>query len=791
MKKTGLTLLFSFMAFTLLFCHYPVATTDNALAPLTNPAGLGFKRTFEGYVISPFDTSEFKDETHLFLRAANIGFGAQLFGKGQDYNAFSLSLGSAMGKNFYMGTSYRWYTRIDRASEWDIGMLYRPFNIISLGMNVKNVNSPGNLDPEIILGAGLRPFGNRFTMTVDGIFEKSPSGAYSDDVLWTIGAQFEAIDGILLKGHYAEDNMGVGLGINFSHFGLETYTNFSDDGDLVDGYSVAHFSADQYRSILRRKKHYWVQLTLKGPIVEEKRRVGIFSIAHPSLKDVLDVIEELTEDEEVEGMYLFMAGPQCGFAKKLEIRKALEKFKNKDKRIYCYAEAMNNGEYYLASVADSIFLNPSGDLFLTGLRMEIPFIKGTLEKVGIEAELERIGKYKSAADMITADSMSEAFREAENAVLDCIYDHFTESLATARGVSITKIKELIDKGPYIAAGAQRAGLIDGLAYQDEMTEKFKHNKIEVVSLRKYKLVKDYVYDWQTEPRKKIAIIYATGSIVSGKSGSNFLSGDLMGSETIANAIKKARKDKGIKAIILRIDSGGGSGLASDVIWREVKKTTEGKEKKPFIVSMSDVAGSGGYFIACAADEILADETTITGSIGVIGGKFNFSELHKKIGLKFEEIDRGEHAGIFSTARPFTDDEKALIAEMILEFYQDFIEKVAQGRNLSVEQVDAIGRGRIWTGRQAKENGLIDEVGGLSEALALAKERAGILDEEKVGIDIYPKYSVKFFGLGESGIPGMQSHIPEELLDIVKDYGRYKTYKNEHIFYIMPYSINIK
>jgi protease-4 len=791
MKKNIFTFILIIGVPTMLCAFHPVAVTDNALAPMVNPAGLGFKRAFEGYVISPFDTSQFKDETHLFLRAANIGFGAQFFGEGKEYNAFTFSLGSGMGKNFYWGTSYRWYTKIERASEWDIGMLYRPFNMISFGMNVRNINGPGTLYPEYLLGLGLRPFGNRFTFSVDGNLYRTEEEDYGDDVLWMIGAQFEPIDGIVLKSHYAEDNLGVGLGINLSHFGIEGYTNFNEDGEVTDGYTIAHVSAEQYRTVLWGKKKYWVKVVLRGPIVEERRRFGIFATRYPNLKEVLDVIEELAEDSEVAGIYLYMAGPDCGFAKKLEIRKGLEKFQSRGKGIICYSENMGNGEYYLATVADSIFMNPSGDLFLTGLRMEIPFIKGTLEKIGIEPELERIGKYKSAADIVSADSMSEAFKEAENAILDDMYDLFTETIAESRAMSVSRLRELIDDGPYTAKGALHAGLVDRLLYEDEIAEKFKKENMSIVSLRKYALLKDYVYDWQTEPRNSIAIIYATGSIVSGKSGSNFLSGDLMGSETIARAIESARKDKNIKAIIFRIDSGGGSGLASDVIWREVKKTTEGKQKKPFIVSMSDVAGSGGYFIACAADKILADELTITGSIGVIGGKFNFVELYKKIGLKFESIERGEHAGILSATRPFTDEEKVLIADMIVEFYQDFIEKVAEGRGLSVEEVDRIGRGRIWTGRQAKENGLIDELGGLSEAIVLAKEMAGLGHEQKVGIEIYPKYSVKFFGLGDSGIPGMESHLPEELLDIIRDYGRYQLYEHEHIFYIMPYSVKIE
>ena len=379
MKKTFFTLLFLGVISSTLFAFFPVAVTDNALSPLVNPAGLGYKRAFEGYIISPFDTSEFKDETQLFLRAGNLGFGAQLFGKGRNYNVFTFSMGSGMGKNFYLGSSYRWYAKIDRGSEWDIGLLYRPFNMISVGMNARNINSPGDYDPEYILGLGVRPFGNRFTLSVDGNLHKTETTDYGDDILWTLGAQFEAIDGIVLKGHYAEDNFGAGLGINLRHFGIEGYTNFNEDGKITNGYTIAHISAEQYRTVLRGKKKRWVKLTLKGPIVEERRKSGLFSTKYPSLKGVLDVIERLTDDPEVTGLYLYMADPKCGFAKKLEIRKALQRFKNAGKSILCYSESMGNGEYYLASVADSIFMNPSGDLFLTGLRMEIPFIKGTLK----------------------------------------------------------------------------------------------------------------------------------------------------------------------------------------------------------------------------------------------------------------------------------------------------------------------------------------------------------------------------------------------------------------------------
>jgi protease-4 len=768
-----------------------VAVTDNAMSIMLNPSGLGFNRTFEGYVIANFDSSEFRDETHLFFRGSNIGFGAQLFGQSKNYNAFSLGMGSQLGNNFYLGSSFRWFTRINRKSEWNVGLMYRPSNLISLGMSAKNINYPGEFKPEYIVGAGLRPFGNRFTLSVDAIFESDEINDYSDDIKWISAIQFEPFDGIILKGNYSREAFGIGIGLNLKHIGIEGYTNFNEDGDITDGYTITHISADEYRTFLKVKRKKWITLTFKGPIIEERRESSLFGKRHSTLLDIVEIIRDLREDPEVEGLYIKMYGLKSGFSKKQEIREALERFKKNGKKIICYSESMENSEYYLASVADSIFMNPSGSLMLTGIHMEIPFIKGTLDKIGIEPQIERIGKYKSAGDIITADSMPPPFREARNAIIDCLYSHFVSTIAESRDMTNKELKNIIDNGPYTAKQAEDRKLIDMLLYEDEVGERFKKNNIKLVSLKRYTSVKDYVYDWQPMPKNRIALIYATGSIVSGKSGSNVFSGDLMGSETIAKAIRDARKDDNIKAILLRIDSGGGSGLASDVIWREVKKTTEGENKKPFIVSMSDVAGSGGYYIACAADIIIADETTITGSIGVLGGKFNLKSMYDKIGLKFETIQRGKHSAMFSSKKPFTEEEKRILREMITEFYQDFIHKVAEGRGLSVSYVDSIGRGRIWTGNQARENGLIDELGGLNEAISLAKRKAGFSEDDKVKIEIYPKYAVKLFDFGFGPISGKEAYLPEDLLNIARDYGRYTIYENENILYIMPYNINIK
>lgn len=792
MKRFILISVFVFLMVESLLSYESVAVSDNALSTVVNPAGLGFKRTLECYIIDPFDDTEFLDETSLFLRAGNIGFGSNFYyGDDRNYNSYTISFGSSLGKNFYAGTGYKWFSNIKQDPSWDVGLLYRPFNFLSIGVIGKTLNSPADLYPEYGFGIGIRPFGNRLTLSLDGSLNRTEVVNYGEELYLNVRAQIEPINGLILKGNYSEDGYGVGLGINLRNFGIESNVNFDEDNKFNRGATITHFSVDQYRTVLKSKKKYWLAMTLKGPIIEERRKRGIFSKKYPTVKELLDIIEKISNAPEIEGIYLVIAGPQCGFVKKQEIRKALAECRKKGKKIFCYSQSLGNSDYYLASVADSIFMPPLGYIGLTGLYSEIPFLKGTFDKCGIEPELEQIGKYKSAADILIQDSMTVAHREVTNAILDDLFTQLSTTISEARGIEISRLKDIINKASFTIKEAKDNGLVDEVLYEDEVVEIFKKRKIKVVPLKRYILRKDYVYDWQTDPRDKIAIIYATGNIASGKSGENIIAGEIMGSETIVHAIQSARKDKNIKAIILRIDSGGGSGLASDMIWREVEKTTREKNSKPFIVSMSDVAGSGGYYIACAADIILAEAGTITGSIGVISGKFNLKKLYDKIGLRFETIEKGKHAAMLSLTKPFTEEEREIIKKETREFYEDFIEKVAEGRGLSIAKVDSVGRGRIWTGNQAKDIGLIDEIGGLKEAVRIAKMRAGISEDAKIAIELYPKYPSKFLDLGSIDPFTLNKYIPENVVNLIADMAKYKIYENENILYIMPYTVKIK
>jgi protease-4 len=378
-----------------------------------------------------------------------------------------------------------------------------------------------------------------------------------------------------------------------------------------------------------------------------------------------------------------------------------------------------------------------------------------------------------------------------NSILDDIFDQLTNDIATDRGWTKAEVKAKIDQGPFTAKEAFEAGLVDKLAFADEVEEIIKdtpHKKLALLSSSP-KLLSEQTYSkreyyqpsWKVPPQ--IAVIYVTGMITSGASSGELLLGNTVGSATIASAIRTSRNDKSVKAIVLRIDSGGGSGLASDIIWRELRLA---RQKKPVIVSMSDVAASGGYFVAIPGEEILVNPASITGSIGVIGGKLSLAGLYKKIGVNIQLKKRGERSDLFSTTRTFSDQERAIVQRHIGEFYADFINKVAEGRNLETTYVDSVAQGRAWTGRQAKQIRLADRFGGLMQALELAKSKAGIDHDQEVEILALPKYRSPWpLGLDRA------LWFLDDLQQLKDTWQGEFIFEDEHIFYLAPYKIDIE
>lgn len=453
------------------------------------------------------------------------------------------------------------------------------------------------------------------------------------------------------------------------------------------------------------------------------------------LNDILKAIDKAKEDENIKGIYLELTSLKSGMAAAEEIRAKLLDFKESGKFITAYGEGFTQGAYYLASVADDVYLFPEGDIEFYGLRTELAYLKGMLDKFDIEMQVIRgkNNKFKSAVEPFMYDKMTDANREQITLFLDAFWSNMLQGISTSRGISVDELNLLADELKIRKAkDALTYSLVDGLKYYDEMEKMLKErmeveedDDLEFISFSEYKNApkpkkKDDSVEKPWEKKESVAVIYAAGEIRSGKSDA-----ETLGSETIAKAIKEAAEDSTIKAIVLRVNSPGGSALASEVIWRE---TIRAKEKKPFVVSMGNLAASGGYYISAAADKIYADETTITGSIGVFGLIPNVGGLmNKQLGINFERVNTNKNSDMFSFTKSLSPTQFEAIQESVEDIYNTFLSHVAEGRGMSIAQVDSIGQGRVWAGRDALKIGLIDEIGGLESAIAYAAEQAGMED----------------------------------------------------------------
>lgn len=449
-------------------------------------------------------------------------------------------------------------------------------------------------------------------------------------------------------------------------------------------------------------------------------------------KDILDNIEKAKNDDKIKGIYLNFSSVNAGFSQIEEIRNKLLDFKESGKFIYSYADSYSQSDYYLASVSDKIALNPEGIIELKGLSAEIMFYKGLMDKLGIEAQIIRHGKFKGAVEPFMYNQMSNENREQIEKLLNSISDYMIDGIATEReGITSEEIHKMINN-MYLSSARKclESGIIDKIAYQDQifsdLEDKSEH-EITLTDYMKAKNSKTSVSD------NKIAIIYATGEINTGKGSYNTI-----GSETTVEAIREASEDENVKAIVLRVNSPGGSALASEIIWREINLA---KQKKKVVVSMGDYAASGGYYIACNADKIFANNSTLTGSIGVFGIVPNTKNfLNEKLGVYIETVKTHKHSDIANGYRKLSDDELNVIQNSVEDIYETFITHVSEGRGIPVRKVDEIGQGRVWSGADALSIGLIDEIGGLEDAIASA---ADLSDLEDYRIITLPKKTDMF------------------------------------------------
>lgn len=505
---------------------------------------------------------------------------------------------------------------------------------------------------------------------------------------------------------------------------LVAIAGLSDKPVKVEANSILHIKLD--KRILDRASD--------GPFENFDKFSGEFEDQIGLKKDILDNLKKAKTDDKIKGILLELDLIQGGMATLDEIRNSLIDFKTSGKFIYAYSELYSQKAYYLASVADSIFIYPEGVLEFRGLNTQVAFLKGLLEKLEVEPQIIRgkNNKFKSAVEPFFLDRMSDANREQTSKYVGSIWDHLVKGISESRKISVDDLK-LIADSLHIrkAEDAVKYKLADAVFYKDELLEFLRvktgaedEKKIRFITLKKYTRSgkeEDEEEDGKGKFSKdKIAVIYAQGDIISGK-GDN----ETIGSERISAAIRKARKDEKVKAIVLRVNSPGGSALASDVIWREAGIA---KKVKPVIVSMGDVAASGGYYISCNADTILASPVTITGSIGVFGVLPNAQKFfNNKLGVTFDGVKTNKFADIGTLVRPLSDEEFNIIQQEVDNIYEDFIGKVSEGRGISTANVDSIGQGRVWSGVDAKNIGLVDGFGGIEKAIEIAAAKAGITD----------------------------------------------------------------
>jgi len=511
---------------------------------------------------------------------------------------------------------------------------------------------------------------------------------------------------------------------------------------------------------------------------------------HNGLSDVINAIQAAKTDDDIKGISILNNNSMLGLAQTKALRDELEDFKTSGKFIMSYADMYSQKDYYLNSVSNTIYINPIGDLDFKGLSSEIMFFKDFQEKSGLKMEVIRHGKYKSAVEPFLENKMSDANREQISALLNSVWNNMVVDIAKSRKVSVARLNEiangLLSRTPEMAKSEK---LVDKIAYEDvyhadirkalKVKEDKEYNKVSIEDYAEKVATTSKEYD----TKDKIAIIYAQGEIKSGEGDVDYI-----GEGSMRRSLQKARKDKNVKAIVLRIDSPGGSALTSDLIWREIELT---KKVKPVVVSMGNLAASGGYYIACNADKIFAENNTITGSIGVFGILPNFTQAANKLGLNTEQVKTHTNASDYSPFKPLDDNYRAFAQEGVEKIYTTFVNRVAKGRKMSFDQVDAIAQGRVWSGSEALKIGLVDKIGGMEEALAEAAKLGKI---KKYRTQNFPEYEKNFedilaqFGLAQSKQELIKEEIGAENYMILQQVKRMTQQKG--IQAMMPFEIKI-
>ncbi len=703
------------------------ALADDASALIINPAGLGASA---GATTMLTQQGWASGTSRILLNAGSLGLGYSNINQGTSSNDYTLGLGFALTDSWRWGMSYHLPAE-GRPWSYDLGVLARPMNYLALGATVRNVFATpgafGSSGRDYQLGAAFRPFGPRWTLSLDLPYnDAQPFG-------WTtlqpfVGLDAEIIEGLHLRGW--ADTAGsfqVGVAVHSFQLGAGVMGTASQAGGYL------RLSAVRERSAIGAHGTQWAKLDLAQAlsISQDGGLIGPTQDV-PTVYPVLQAIADAQKDPQVGALVLKLGPTSAGWATLEEVRAALVRFKQSGKPVWAYMEDGDFASYYVASAADRVFMNPLGSVDFSGIHHTYTYFKGLLGNLGIEPQFIAMGRYKTAMEGFERTDPSPAQREQGQAMLDDQYHRVVAAVAAARKLPVEQVRSLVAQARFVAPEAQAAGLVDEIANRDQVPKRLEEvqgrslNSVNVLRLR---------YRTEAWAPPKVAIVHAAGSIAEGRSGNDLLQGAQLGAETIADALREVREDAGIKAVVFRVDSPGGSAMASEVMRRELELLAQ---KKPVVVSMGDVAASGGYWVAMIPKTtVFADPGTITGSIGVIVGKFNINGLLTKWGITNTTLKQGPHADMDSAVRPFTPEEEAKLRASGEFYYGRFVSLVATHRDLSEGRVRELASGRVYTGAMAQKLGLVDKLAGLDEALMEARQRAGLANEE-VKLAFYPE-----------------------------------------------------
>ena len=788
------------------FRFYPdpgsVSNSDDAFAPLINPvfADLAYGSSIAYRYISGQNGNM---ERHNFLASLfgisfgyawneNIMAGAPGALMEGDANLFSLSKGFFINDVAGFGAGYSFSRSgndyLDGYRSWHFGFLLRPASFVSFGLSMRDLWSEiggESLNRFSVFSLSLRPFGSRYTFSVDAErFGRQGAG----DMLYRFSASARLMHDIsLLFSSDTDMNMVFGLTVPLlfrtpaaSTMEISSYMSSMQDSD-TDYYSLglSYPLAQNKKAFIVTDRPGLLRIRIAGTLPETRTR-SLFSRRKPVFHDLINSVRRAADDRSIQGIVLLIENNKIGFAQIQELREEIKNFRSAGKKVYAVMTSPGNMEYYLASAANRIYFTPSSSFYLNGLSARVYFIKGLLDRAGIRFESVRRGKYKSAYESFTREGISDEFRKNLFSLISDLNKQYVNDIAGDREVPVSAVNDIFKRGPVSPELAVKLGFVDRVAYQDDALNHIS-GKRYIVECEEYMREQDRDPRWGPVP--EIAVVHVSGNIVRGKSSVSPIMRST-GDETLRQILERVFRSDRVSAVVIRINSGGGSAVASDFMWNDLVKLKK-KYKKPVVFSFGNIAASGGYYIACTGDTIFAERGTVTGSIGVIAGKISLQELYSRLGINRDVISMSEFADIYTESRDLTERERKALQSGVDFIYDRFTGRVMKARKIKSSGIEAVAEGRVFNGRQAREQSLVDQTGGLLAAIEYARSKAGLGDRYEVAM--YPdEFSLPLKIQGSE-----EMRMVADYLKPLIQYARIAALRQEHALYITPLRIEIE